>query len=427
MHRRQQYCTQEPQARSSALLRQTLGVLIAVALSVSMISGPALAAKSDDAFEGAETIGALSRGTPKEMNGAANDLQVISASAEAYEKEKQETAARLADAASLQDSIPIETDGALESAVAENGSTVEIAPDGTALLSSNLGDEIGIRATGRFNSGAISVGSSVQTGEVNEADIVTRATENGAQLVAIFNDEAAEGRMSFEFELPLDSRMVEIADGSIAIEQDVEIERPLAGEEKRISDAVDAALIDLKDDQQLSESQAAELEQIAPAKMEVASETQQLAKVGVPWAIDAKGKALPTRYELSGETLTQVVDLRGAVFPVTADPALWWVIGTSAVCAAQLGTLAFGAAKVVAAFAKAERIIKSAKTVLQAYRALGNSMKSVLRYMERFVRNRSSLSTYQIRTIGKLVGGISSVIVGSLGLGGCYNLFRARW
>jgi|GEM_PF-4650327 len=38
------------------------------------------------------------------------------------------------------------------------------------------------------------------------------------------------------------------------------------------------------------------------------------------WAIDATGMLLPTNYEVSGNTLTQVVDTTGATFPVVADP-----------------------------------------------------------------------------------------------------------
>ena len=44
--------------------------------------------------------------------------------------------------------------------------------------------------------------------------------------------------------------------------------------------------------------------------------------IEAPWAIDAAGQALPTHYEISGSTLSQVVDTTGAVFPVVADPTV---------------------------------------------------------------------------------------------------------
>ena len=49
-----------------------------------------------------------------------------------------------------------------------------------------------------------------------------------------------------------------------------------------------------------------------------------------PWAKDASGAAIPTSYSLAGNVLSQVIDVRGATFPVTADPHYtWgWVSGT---------------------------------------------------------------------------------------------------
>lgn len=42
-----------------------------------------------------------------------------------------------------------------------------------------------------------------------------------------------------------------------------------------------------------------------------------------PWAIDAAGAEVPTRYEINGSTLTQVVEHRGAAYayPIVADPS----------------------------------------------------------------------------------------------------------
>lgn len=48
-----------------------------------------------------------------------------------------------------------------------------------------------------------------------------------------------------------------------------------------------------------------------------------------PWAKDANGKDLKTEYQINGNNLRQVIDFKGAVFPITADPA-WCgnVVGT---------------------------------------------------------------------------------------------------
>ncbi|MCP3805548.1 hypothetical protein NLX83_40420 [Allokutzneria sp. A3M-2-11 16] len=47
-----------------------------------------------------------------------------------------------------------------------------------------------------------------------------------------------------------------------------------------------------------------------------------LGRVAPAWAVDAKGKRLATRYELTGTTLTQVLEHRGAAYPVVADPVV---------------------------------------------------------------------------------------------------------
>ena len=50
---------------------------------------------------------------------------------------------------------------------------------------------------------------------------------------------------------------------------------------------------------------------------------QLTALVNVPWAEDADGASVPTRFEIDGTTLVQIVEHRGASHPVVADP--WWI------------------------------------------------------------------------------------------------------
>ncbi|MFP5335360.1 MAG: hypothetical protein ACLGIV_08610 [Actinomycetes bacterium] len=54
----------------------------------------------------------------------------------------------------------------------------------------------------------------------------------------------------------------------------------------------------------------------------VSQRGEQVATIEAPWAVDAAGKALPTRYETRGATLVQHVDFTGATFPVVADPSI---------------------------------------------------------------------------------------------------------
>jgi hypothetical protein len=55
---------------------------------------------------------------------------------------------------------------------------------------------------------------------------------------------------------------------------------------------------------------------------------EPVALIEPAWAKDANGAAVPTRYEIDGSTLTQVVDVdQNTAFPVVADPSVskhWW-------------------------------------------------------------------------------------------------------
>lgn len=54
--------------------------------------------------------------------------------------------------------------------------------------------------------------------------------------------------------------------------------------------------------------------------------------VAPPWATDAEGNAVPTHYEVTGSTVTQVVDFAAdATFPIVADPATYVDYTTSSV------------------------------------------------------------------------------------------------
>lgn len=51
--------------------------------------------------------------------------------------------------------------------------------------------------------------------------------------------------------------------------------------------------------------------------------------IDAPWAKDANGRPVPTRYELDGESLVQTVDVNeSTAFPVVADPKFTWGIVT---------------------------------------------------------------------------------------------------
>lgn len=61
---------------------------------------------------------------------------------------------------------------------------------------------------------------------------------------------------------------------------------------------------------------------VAVSRMVQPGVTIQATVVDAPWAVDATGRHLPTRYAVAAGSLTQTVDLQDAVLPVTADPRL---------------------------------------------------------------------------------------------------------
>ncbi len=63
----------------------------------------------------------------------------------------------------------------------------------------------------------------------------------------------------------------------------------------------------------------------ADGSVAVLNGAKQVGIIAPAWAIDAAGRAVPTRYQVSGNSLTQAVDAAPeTVFPVVADPTYGW-------------------------------------------------------------------------------------------------------
>ena len=85
-----------------------------------------------------------------------------------------------------------------------------------------------------------------------------------------------------------------------------------------------------------------------------------------PWAFDASGDEVPTRYSIDGTTLIQTVDHHGAAYPVIADPSWWetaggWLGAAGAAAGAAIciagGCTAAGVALVVVGVAAASTFV----------------------------------------------------------------------
>lgn len=115
---------------------------------------------------------------------------------------------------------------------------------------------------------------------LNDTSIVARAVGGGeVQLIAVLESANAPTRLVFPIDAGPDASLASNPDGSVSLQ---------------VPEATDG----------------------------LTSVTTSVAEIAPPWAVDATGSAVPTRYELQGSNLVQVVETNDrTVFPVTADPS----------------------------------------------------------------------------------------------------------
>jgi hypothetical protein len=171
----------------------------------------------------------------------------------------------------------------------EPGVDVDVAThvsleDGELLLAADgvVGEDgddlaIGISYAGAQQTPEIVDGVAVSTQLEAGLDIVARATDDGAQVLAVLADENAPTELAFDLDLPEGATFEPLQDGSIAVAA------PVANEEG-----------------------------VSP---------QYVGLIHAPWAVDAAGKALETSYNLvDGALIQTVVTDENTAFPVVADP-----------------------------------------------------------------------------------------------------------
>ena len=148
-----------------------------------------------------------------------------------------------------------------------------VVDDGGAVV------QIGVPGPNR-DRGTIARGSVVHDDVAEDAAVVVRPTGEGVQSLVVV--EGAEAPTSYRFPIEVDgapARLASRTDGSVEV-------RP-------------------------------------------AGSSRVVAVVLPAWATDARGRPVPTRFQLRGGSLVQVIDHRGATYPVTADPnTCGWVTCT---------------------------------------------------------------------------------------------------
>lgn len=86
--------------------------------------------------------------------------------------------------------------------------------------------------------------------------------------------------------------------------------------------------------------------------------------VAAPWAVDATGQSVPTRYEIEGQALVQVIDFTAATaFPVVADPDIIFFAKCAAGVALFIAENAAIAGKFWRVFKKQHRFLQSGDAI----------------------------------------------------------------
>lgn len=125
------------------------------------------------------------------------------------------------------------------------------------------------------------------------------------------------------------------------------------------------------------------------------SKGNAIVTIPAPWAVDAKGAAVPTHYEVNGTVLTQVVEHTGGdwAYGITADPSFLKILKCAAAITAAVGSAVFSAAKIL-------KIIKAA-----------GGVKSAASRIIKGLNKKGSLSTKAKAGFGDLGGAVVAAAV----------------
>lgn len=411
--------------RHNGVLTLTVVTTVTTAVLSMTLAGPPVEASAASLTPRAQTVQLYSE-TPE--HGASTDATAISEEAGEYIAGDASSAVRLAGAAAEQHSIPMEETSGGAVAISPQGGTIEQRPSGETVLTNESGASASISPHGEAGSPEIVNGEAVHTDIAPSTDIVTRATNDGAQLVAILADEIAPNDISFDLQLPAGSTLEPQPDGSISVSRPVKVEVPAMGEENRLDTEISAVIGSSEDPESLSATQWQRLEEIAPARMQTRIESEQIATIVAPWAVDAQGFALSTHYKVDGSTVTQVVETNEATtFPVTADPSwVWWTV-TAVQCAVGVGGLLFAGAKLLGVVAKMSKIIKASTAVASLAQKLGGP-RAILTKIYHAARGWAQgkvtkyISPAKLRELKQFISRTGSFLLDVLGLGGCRAL-----
>lgn len=155
--------------------------------------------------------------------------------------------------------------------------------------------------------------------------------------------------------------------------------------------------------------------------------------VAPAWAFDADGTPVITSYSIAGSTLTQHIDHGAASFnyPIAADPSIWTLTKQIAGCSIEIASFAFAGVKALQIMKKAETLLRSlARAEAILHRVAGGQVKVLMSKIRTYVvalakKQNPALTRADIRSIEELFGIVGRSLLGILGLGTCFELYRS--
>lgn len=209
-------------------------------------------------------------------------------------------------------------------------------------------------------------------------EVVSNPTSDGVQILWKINKGSGIESLELKTELPEGSKWVKESDGSLSLQRNA-------------TDDVSEVVM----------------------------------KSGIPWAIDATGKKLPTSYVVDGGKIYQHVQTDGAVFPVVADPDFaWW--GSLAICVAEVASIFVPGAQIIkgAKAAKAIAFLAKSPKLKKVIDSLGGLNKAIHTMLGKLQGKKYSDVTE--RALKKLLEEGKGALFDILGIGGCYGVY-ANW
>lgn len=384
-------------------------------------------------------------------SGLSTDSEAIAEAADNYSKGDAGGVTALVSAASATEALDLEQTGRSVSAETSDGGEVMVSPQGEVTLVSPESLTVGLVVAGDASNMTVVDGAVVQTQVTPSTDVVTRATESGVQIVGVFGDSDASGELTVPMTLPEGSTLVPAGDGSLKVLAEVVTEILAPGEEERVDAALGTLLgdvVEVDGEVMLTDEQLAAVAAIEPETVEV-TQVRQVATVDAPWAVDANGVPVATRFEVDGNVITQVVDLDEATaFPVTADPSWWWWTKKATGCVASAGALIGGAVALAAKVHNALKASKAGTKLRSAYKMwlkFGNNNRdrlvNLLLSFQTFgglvLKHGVSqgLKTFKSKKVGVAATGAgviafvqnaSGLLTDILGLGSCVSLITGK-